>query len=57
MLTLTGLQTKLSKQKAITKFLGSGGSIHCGIWNDFRFTENDVLTELIRRRLVLLLLF
>jgi hypothetical protein len=33
------LKTKLSKQKA-TNFLAQVGSIHRGIGNDFKFTEN-----------------
>jgi hypothetical protein len=28
--------------KGNNKFLGSGGSIHCGIGNDFKFTENGI---------------
>jgi hypothetical protein len=37
------LQTKLSKQKAITNFLAQViGSIHCGIGNDVEFTENKL---------------
>jgi hypothetical protein len=28
--------------KGNNKFIGSGGSIHCGIGNDFKFTENGI---------------
>jgi hypothetical protein len=33
---------KLIQAKGDNKFLGSGGSIHCGIGNDFKFTENGI---------------
>jgi hypothetical protein len=33
---------KVIQAKGNNKFLGSGGSIHCGIGNDFKFTENGM---------------
>jgi hypothetical protein len=33
---------KVIQAKGDNKFLGSGGSIHCGIGNDFKFTENGI---------------
>jgi hypothetical protein len=33
---------KFSTQKATTNFLAQVGSIHCGIGNDFKFTENGI---------------
>jgi hypothetical protein len=33
---------KVIQAKGNNKFLGSGGSIHCGIGNDFKFTENAI---------------
>jgi hypothetical protein len=33
---------KVIQAKGDNKFLGSGGSIHCGIGNDFKFTANGV---------------
>jgi ABC-type branched-subunit amino acid transport system substrate-binding protein len=33
---------KVFQAKGDNKFLGSGGSIHCGIGNDFKFIENGI---------------
>jgi hypothetical protein len=33
---------KVIQAKGDNKFLGSGGSIHCGIGNDFKFTANGI---------------
>jgi hypothetical protein len=33
---------KVIQAKGGNKFLGSGGSIHCGIGNDFKFTEDGI---------------
>jgi hypothetical protein len=33
---------KVIQAKGDNKFLGSGGSIHCGIGNDFKFTEDGI---------------
>jgi hypothetical protein len=33
---------KVIQAKDDNKFLGSGGSLHCGIGNDFKFTENGI---------------
>jgi hypothetical protein len=33
---------KIIQAKGVNKFLGSGGSIHCGIGNDFKVTENSI---------------
>jgi hypothetical protein len=33
---------KVIQANGDNKFLGSAGSIHCGIGNDFKFTENGI---------------
>jgi hypothetical protein len=33
---------KVIQAKGDHKFIGSGGSIHCGIGNHFEFTENSI---------------
>jgi hypothetical protein len=40
--SLSDCRQRLIQAKGDNKFLGSGGSIHSGIGNDFKFTENGV---------------